>query len=79
MTAYLIRLNFSEPKDAEQKTRLVEREMEMSNDEIALERAAHFINTERMLDKSVVGAQVYKRDRPLDGLELVGEIKLLIK
>jgi hypothetical protein len=56
MTAYLIRLNFSEPKDADQKTKSVEREMEMPNDEIALERAAHFINTERMLDKSVIGA-----------------------
>jgi hypothetical protein len=79
MPTYLIRLNFSEPKNPDQKGKSVEREMEIPNNEIALERATHLINRERMLDDSVVGAQVYKKDRFWDEFELIGEIKLLIK
>lgn len=76
MPRYLIRLLYSQPASADEKARFVEREMEISSDEVALGKAAEFIKRERMLDNSVIGALIFKKGLTPDVFELVGEINL---
>jgi hypothetical protein len=78
MPNYLIRLIFSEPANAGEKAKSVEKEMEIPNDQIASERAFYFMIRENTLDKSVIGVQVYRKNRSLNKLELVREIKLSV-
>lgn len=79
MSLYLIRIRYSAPKNSGDKATFVGREMEIVDDPTALEKAAGFMRREKMLDNSVIGVEVLKKDIGCNTFELVGEINLFVK
>ncbi len=74
MPEYLIRMFYSEPRNSNPNSRIVEKEIKDVDDASIMERAFDMVYREKFLDRSVLGAEVYLKFSAVGFFVFVGRV-----
>lgn len=74
MSEYLIQMIYSEPKNANSKSRVIKKEIKGVDAKSVMKRVFDMVCREKFLDKSVIAAEIYLKFSAIGFFVFVGRI-----